>query len=474
VGRFPPLDDKGHACLFATGRDLRARMLAEERIRRLAYYDTLTGLPNRQLFADRLQQALLRARRGPHSLAVMFLDLDQFKQVNDTQGHHTGDRLLREAADRMAGLIRRQDSIARMGGDEFTILLEQVAGPADAALVARKVLHTLGEPFQLDHRALNLGASIGISLFPQDGADCDTLLKNADIAMYRAKQNGRHNYQFYAGEMDEETLKRLGLDRRLRDAVAAGQLVVYYQPQYDLQTLRISGVEALVRWHDPVEGLLAPDHFLPLAEENGVILPLDEWVLNCACSQAKAWDGLGLAFRRLAVNISSRQLQSQDIVDKVADALRRSSLPPSALELDIDEAGLLRDPGRTGAVLRDLEALGVTLSLDNFGSGSLPLSFLKRLPIRKLKIDRTLVQHLADDRNTAALVRAILALGASLQLEVAAEGVESEEQRRFLEQEGCREAQGYLFARPLPAAHVTPLLHPPRPSPITEGSRQPH
>jgi diguanylate cyclase (GGDEF)-like protein/PAS domain S-box-containing protein len=444
--------------IYGVARDLTARRLAEDRIRRLAYFDPLTNLPNRQLFSERMRHALQRAQRHGLLVALLFLDLDQFKYVNDTLGHQIGDRLLAEVGKRLSGLMRAEDSVARMGGDEFTVILEQLNASDDARLVAQKVLDAVSQPMMIDDHALQVSASIGVSLFPDDGQDEETLVKNADVAMYRAKAQGRNNFQFYSADQSALLHHRLGLQRRLFNAIRQDQFTLFYQPLYNLQSEQLVGAEALVRWLDPDEGLILPERFLGLAEESGLILKLGEWVLNTACQQARSWQDMGHACGRISVNVSVKQLLAMDIVTTVEDALASSGLDARALDLEITESVLLEPRRASLRVLERLRELGVTLSIDDFGTGYSSLSLLKHLPIDRLKIDRSFVRDVPSDKNGKAIIRAILAMGESLEIGVTAEGLENEAQREFLRTEGCHEAQGFLLREPVPENDMGALL----------------
>ncbi len=444
--------------IFGSATDHTERKSTEEHIRKLAYYDALTGLPNRQLFQDRLHLAIERANRSDNPLALLFLDLDQFKYTNDTLGHHAGDTLLKEVAGRLQALVRKQDSVARISGDEFMLILEQIKGPNEAGMVARKVLHTLAEPFCIDEHTLSISASIGISVFPQDGTDEKSLIKHADVAMYRAKEDGRNNFKFYTEEMSHLMLAQMGMRNRLKNALDGEQLVLYFQPQFELQSGRLTGAEALIRWNDPDQGLLLPGSFLPVAEESRLILPLGEWILKEACRKAKEWQDLGHSLHRISVNLSTRQVLEGDIVATVRNALHETGLSADALELEITESFFLEPKQVLIQALQALHRLGVTLSVDDFGIGYSSFAILKHLPVDNLKIDRSFVRDVSTDHNDKAIIRAILAMGESLQLRITAAGVETKEQNDFLLGEGCNEVQGYLYNPPLQAGEMTKLL----------------
>ncbi|MEW6646462.1 MAG: EAL domain-containing protein [Pseudomonadota bacterium] len=437
--------------------DISEKKAAEERINHLAHFDLLTDLPNRVLLQDRLQNALERMRRSGQPLAVLFLDLDRFKNVNDSLGHPVGDRLLQVVAHRLNAVVRDQDTVARLGGDEFLLILEDLHDPQHAGVVARKILERLSEPARVDQHDLYIGASIGISIFPNDGTDSDVLIKNADTAMYRAKEMGRNNYQFYTPELTRLSLERFELECGLRQALEREELLLHYQPQATLHDARCIGAEALVRWQHPEKGLIPPDRFIPLAEETGLIQALGRWVLRTACKQAKRWQEQGRPLR-IAVNLSGQQIVHGDIVATVSEVLGETGLDPRWLELEITE-GFVLSHAETGVrTLERLKALGITLAIDDFGTGYSSLSYLKRLPVDRLKIDRSFVQGVPGDRDDAAIVATIIAMARSLQLEVIAEGVETAVQLAFLREQGCDEYQGYLLGRPLPLAEFERML----------------
>jgi diguanylate cyclase (GGDEF)-like protein/PAS domain S-box-containing protein len=434
------------------------RRRAEEQIKALAYHDALTGLPNRRLFGDRLAMAVAQAHRSRQRLAVLFLDLDRFKVINDSLGHGLGDRLLQEVAGRLQQALREGDTVARQGGDEFTLLLPAVHLALDVAKVAEKLLETLREPFRLEERELFVTASAGIALYPDDGADPETLIRNADTAMYRAKDQGRDTYQLYTAAMNATALERLALESSLRRALSQGELELHYQPLLELATGRVHGVEALLRWRHPERGLILPAEFVPLAELTGLILPIGPWVLRTACAQVRRWQESGSHGLGLAVNISTRQFQQADLVAEVRRALQDSGLPPHSLDLEVTESHAMQDAESATETLRALKALGVRLSIDDFGVGHSSLGYLKRLPIDTLKIDRSFVRDIDSDPDDAAIVTAVLALARTLKLQVVAEGVENEEQLAFLRGLGCDRMQGNLFSPALPAEECASLL----------------
>jgi len=439
-------------------REIEKRRQGEARLHHLAHHDPLTNLPNRVLFNDRLEQALHRAWRENDSVAILFLDLDRFKNINDTMGHPIGDRLLRVVARRLASCVREADTIARLGGDEFIVIMEKIESTQEVARIAQRMLTTLAKPFRLEGRDIFLTVSIGISLYPKDGKNVTELVKNADTALYRAKEQGKNNCQFYIAELTTAAFERFALETSLRRAVERQEFVLHYQPQVSFVNDRVAGVEALVRWRHPEQGLLSPAKFIPLAEETGLIEPIGAWVLHAACAQAKAWQMAGLPSIRLAVNLSVRQIMNSDILTKVRQALEETGLAPQHLELEITESAIMHDPGKAIITLNALKALGISLVIDDFGTGYSSLSYLKRFNVSKLKIDRSFVCDIANSANDKALVRAIIALGHSIQLQVSAEGVETNDQQAFLKAEGCDERQGFLLYEPLTAEAMARLL----------------
>jgi diguanylate cyclase (GGDEF)-like protein/PAS domain S-box-containing protein len=443
-----------HVLVFS---DISAIKDAEERLHYLAYHDPLTDLPNRMLLSDRLRTALSEAERSQTSVALLYVDLDNFKNVNDTLGHEVGDRLLQTMAARLRSCVRGKDGVARHGGDEFIVILQDVDDVTQAARVAEKVIAAVSAPVELSGLELRMRASIGISLGPKHGSTGEELLKAADAALHRAKQGGRGRYEFFSAELTRLARERLTLETALRHPRLPEQLVLHYQPQVSIPTGRIVGVEALVRWQHPVRGLLAPNHFIPVAEEAGLIHVVGEWVLQTACSQAKAWLDLGHAPIRMAVNVSALEITSHRIVQSVEAVLRETALAPSLLELEVTEGAVQTGEGAT-AVLGRLQALGVRLALDDFGTGYSALSSLKLLPFDRLKIDRSFVQDLEQEANGRALVKAIVAMARSLDLDIVAEGVETPAQLAFLREEGCDEMQGYLIGKPMTAAEIESRL----------------
>lgn len=434
------------------------RKRSEERLQYLAYHDPLTDLPNRTLFYDRLALALANAHRHRQMLAVLFIDLDQFKNVNDTLGHAMGDRLLQGFAERLTGSLREGDTIARMGSDEFTMLLPEIDQVEDAVKIAQCIFGAIKESWVLSGYEFHITASIGISVYPNDGADADNLLKNADTAMHRAKEKGRNNYQLYTPAMNEKILERLALEKSMRFALMHEEFVVYYQPQVNICSGEIIGLEALVRWQHPNLGLVFPDRFISSAEETGLILPIGEWVLRTACAQNKAWQDKGYQPVRVAVNLSPYQFQQQNLVETVSRVLLETGLAPQWLELEITEGIAMQDVEMTITTLRDLRAMGIGISIDDFGSGYSSLNYLIQFPISKLKIDQSFIREIESNPKNAAIVTTIIVLAQNLKLQVIAEGVENAEQFAFLKQNRCEEMQGYLFGKPVPAEIIEEVL----------------
>ncbi len=460
----------------AVVQDITERRETQERLNYLAYYDALTGLPNRSLLLDRLRQAMIESERHDRLAAVLFLDLDRFKLVNDTLGHEAGDVLLKIAASRLSACVRAGDTVARLGGDEFTVVLANVAHVDDTGRVARKILDTFAAPFQIAGQELFVSPSIGITLFPFDDTDAEALLKNADAAMYHAKDSGRNTFQFFTPELNQRTVRRLGLETALRHALERGEFQLHYQPQVDLASGAITGVEALIRWQRPEIGLVSPLEFIPLAEETGLIVPIGDWVLRTACAQSRAWQQAGLPALRMSVNIAPRQFQQQDLAEVVTRILRETGLDPRWLVLEITEGTIMQDAGAAIETLRTLGALGVGLSLDDFGTGYSSLNYLKRFPLDCLKIDKSFVDDITADPDAAAIASAIISMARSLEVQVVAEGVETRAQLEFLRAHGCDAVQGYLFSKPLSAGDCGLLLREGRrlvSAPAPAGGRRP-
>ncbi len=439
-------------------RDISERKQQEDLLLHRARHDALTELPNRVLILERLRQAIARAQRGQRLLAVAYLDLDNFKNINDILGHDAGDALLRQVALRIGGVLRQRDTVGRQSGDEFILLLPDIARIEDAAVVAEKVLHTLSHPFVLNGREVYVTGSLGLSICPLDGEDAGSLLRNADVAMYRAKEEGRNAFRFYAPEMDAQMRVRLEIEHDLRLAIKRGELMLHYQPRVSLTTGEVLGFEALVRWNHPREGLIGPDRFIGVAEDTGLIMPLGDWVLQAACGQARQWQDRGAPGMRMSVNLSARQFRDPGLVERVERVLAETGLDPAFLELEITESTVMHDSEAAIGTLRALKKLGVTLSVDDFGTGYSSLSYLKLFPIDVLKVDRSFVRDVTTDPDDAAIVRAIVTLAHSLGLAVVAEGVEEAAQAAFLRYAKCDELQGYYFSRPLPGEAAERLL----------------
>jgi diguanylate cyclase (GGDEF)-like protein len=425
---------------------------------RLASHDPLTGLPNRAFFEGRLAQALTLAAREGRPPAVVLLGIDRLKSVNETLGYLAGDALLRDIAGRLSGEVRGSDTIARWGGNEFALLLMDVRRTEDVVGVAQKIKEVLGPPFEYEGHDLYVTASAGITMYPHDGHDADALLRNAGTARHRARRQGGNNYEFYTAEMNVRAVERLLLEAGLRRALERGEFSLHYQPLIDTSTRKTVGLEALVRWRHPERGLVPPADFIPLAEETGLILPLGEWVLRAACTQARAWQDAGLAPLTVAVNLSARQFRQRDLPEFIARVLKETGLRPEHLQLELTESCVMEDAAFAVEALGALQSEGVGVSVDDFGTGYSSLSYLKRLPIDSLKIDRSFVADAANNDEDAAIVSAIVLLARTLRLEVIAEGVETEEQLSLLRGLGCKKAQGYLFSRPLPADELETLL----------------
>jgi diguanylate cyclase (GGDEF)-like protein/PAS domain S-box-containing protein len=447
----PVRDEAGaitHCVVVA--EDISERKSAQTLIERMAFYDALTELPNRRLFGDRLEQAIANAQRTGEILALLYLDLDRFKNVNDTLGHAAGDELLRQAAGRLKSAVRRVDTVARFGGDEFILLLPGLEDAKDAALVAQKVLEALAAPFEIGGHSIYTAASVGITLYPINGEEPDTLLRNADMAMYSAKEAG-NSYRFFTPELESASHERLVLENGMRRGLGQGQFLVYYQPQFDLASGELTGVEALVRWRWDEE-LVSPARFIPVAEDTGLIIPISAVVLDTACRDVRAWEEQGLPALRVAVNLSARQFHEREVMPMVARALEESGLDPRRLEIEITERLLMKNVEEAMVLLARLKGMGIVISIDDFGTGYSSLNYLKRFPIDRLKIDQSFVHDMAVDASDAAIVRTIVAMAHSLRIRAIAEGVETDEQCRLLRELSCDEGQGYYFARPMPAA----------------------
>jgi len=461
---------KGEQKLIGILRDITERKAAEDKLSYLANYDSLTGLPNRSLFRDRLSHAMTRADRNKHLIALMFLDLDRFKNINDSLGHEVGDSLLKHVANLLQNCLRKGDTIcrsdggtwfsedgegvtvSRLGGDEFTLILEDIVNASHAATAAQKILDTCAKhPFQAGDKEIYVSASIGITLHPVDSTNLDGLIKQADTAMYRAKELGRNTYHFYTEELNARANQRLSMEADLRRAIELQEFFLHYQPKLHIASGEITGVEALLRWQHPHAGLIPPSDFIPLLEETGLILPVGEWVLRTACSQLKAWHDIGLDSLHMAVNLSARQFRQKDLADRIMRILDDSGLPATVLELEVTESLLMEHTEASVEALVQLKNKGVSISVDDFGTGYSSLSYLKRFPIDKLKIDQSFVRDIAIDPDDAAIASAVIVLAHSLHLTVIAEGVETEEQLEFMRERNCDQMQGYLLSRPLPA-----------------------
>lgn len=447
-------------------QDVSERVMFEKRLARLAYYDSLTGLPNRRLFHDRLGQAIERARRDGELVGILFLDLDHFKDINDTLGHLFGDLLLQETAKRLSNLLRKEDTVARLGGDEFTVILEGISDVADAEDVAKKILHSIGQPFKLGEHERYVTSSIGITLYPLDDSNMERLIMNADGAMYQAKLKGRNAYALYTPKIHSETMERVALEASFRKAVKAAdfllqyqpEFVLHYQPEVDRYSGEVVGAEALIRWQHPEFGLLGPIQFIPLAEATGLIVPLGEWVLRTACKQAVAWRKAGLAPFHIAVNMSALQLKSHEIVPQVARILEETGMEGRYLELELTESMVLDKNECLIAILRDFKEMGVTISIDDFGTGHSSLANLQLLPVDKIKIDISFIRNVTRNEHDAAIVDGIIEMAHKLGLKVVAEGVETEEQQAYLLAHHCDILQGYHFSRPMAAGDFEALL----------------
>lgn len=463
-----PLKDKQEnvfgVCTICT--DITERKQAEDALREqqsrlnyMAFHDSLTALPNRALFYDRINHSLARAKRSGNKLVLMLLDLDRFKYINDSLGHDAGDLLLKTLSGRLQDSVRDMDTVARLGGDEFVVLLEGIQDSDDITSVAQKLLSSIAMPINVVGHEISTSVSIGISVFPDDGDDTDTLLKNADIAMYKAKEAGKNNFKFYTEGMNASAVNFLLLENDLRRAIETDQLMLYFQPQFDLQTNSLMGMEALVRWDHPDRGIISPAHFIPLAEETGLIVALGDWVLRASCAQQKKWLDEGKYTRKVAVNLSPRQFREQNFPQRIAEILAAVELPAQYLELEITESSAMEHAGESINMMNELNSMGLSLAIDDFGTGYSSLAYLKRFPIQKLKIDRSFVSDVAVDQNDAAIAKSIISLAHNMSLNVVAEGVENSDQAQWLKERGCDMAQGFLFAKPMSVAQLDKHLH---------------
>ena len=436
------------------------RKRTEQKMIHLAHYDSLTGLANRALFRERLEHAINRAQRNQKQIAILFIDLDRFKQINDTLGHDTGDALLINVSIRIQDCIRKQDTVARLGGDEFVVILEDLHDMKDAAMVAQKIISELSQPCKVFDQDLYITPSIGITLYPTDDMDTNELLKNADTAMYLAKEKGRNRFQFYTDDMNKESKQRLDIETKLRKALQNDEFFLLFQPKFEINSLTTIGAETLIRWQHPEMGMVSPMDFIPIAEETGLIVPIGEWVIQQSCRYLQTWKEQGYKPIKMAVNLSPRQFHQSEIVDFILDTLVSHNIKPSEFEVEITESLLMEDTDTTINLLNKLKAWGVSISVDDFGTGYCSLGYLKKFPIDTLKIDRSFVKDIMTEPDDAAITEAIIAMAHSLRLNVIAEGVETEDQLKFLKQFGCNEGQGYYYSRPLPAELFEDFLVP--------------
>ncbi len=438
--------------------EMKKRIIAEEDLKHLAEHDPLTGLPNRMLFLDRLAQAIKNAARFNENIAVLYIDLDHFKEVNDSLGHKVGDILLKEVSDKLKTNIRQSDTVARLGGDEFIIILDHFSSLDIINSVVQNIMNSLKEPLLIENQEIYVTLSLGISVYPNDGRNADTLIKNADAAMYKAKEDGRNSHQFYTRDMTDKAMERIILETKLRQSLAKNEMELYYQPQINSQTNKIIGMEALIRWNDPTNGLVLPNAFIPLAEETGFILELEEWTMKEAIKQFKAWNKAGLYPGTLSLNLSVVRLEQDGFIESVQEILQEHQCKENCFSFEVTESQIMRNPEKSIKNLTILNALGVKLSIDDFGTGHSSLAYLKQLPVHKLKIDRSFVRDLATDSNDREITKTIIAMAKNLNLEVIAEGVETQEQLDLLTQYECNEVQGYFYHRPAPANEIEAML----------------
>ena len=439
-------------------RDVSAAQAMALQMTHLAHHDFLTGLPNRMLFNDRVTQAIALAQRHANKVAVLFLDLDGFKHINDSLGHPIGDKLLQSIAKRLVDCVRGSDTVSRQGGDEFVVLLSEVAHPEDAAISARRMLQAVAEAHSIDQHDLHVDTSIGVSVYPDDGLDAETLIKNADTAMYQAKENGRQSYQFFKPAMNVRAVERQSIEESLRRALERQEFTLHYQPKINLRTGEITGAEALIRWTHPIRGPVPPGQFIPVAEDCGLIVPIGNWVLREACKQARAWVDASLPLASMAVNISAMEFRDENFLEGVFAILRETGLDPGSLELELTESVLMKRAESTASILQTLRAKGVQLAVDDFGTGYSSLSYLRKFPIDALKIDQSFVRQITTVPDETTIVTAIISMGRSLKLRVVAEGVETREELAFLQAHQCDEAQGYYFSRPVLPQQFAKLL----------------
>lgn len=441
-----------------TFRDVSAVQSMALEMAHSAQHDFLTGLPNRMLLNDRIRQAMALAPRHQKQVAVLFLDLDGFKHINDSLGHPIGDELLQSVAGRLVDCVRASDTVSRLGGDEFVVLLSEAEKWADAAIVSRRMLESVAKPHSIGEGEIHVTTSIGVSVFPDDGGDAETLIKNADTAMYQAKENGRHSFQFFKPAMNVRAVERQSLEESMRGALKRQEFVLYYQPKIDIRTNSITGTEALIRWMHPTRGIIPPDQFIPIAEDCGLILPIDKWVLREACEQARKWVEAGLPPLTMAVNVSGMELRDENFLEGVISILQDTVLDPGSLELELTESVLMKHADEAATILHSLCDRGVHIALDDFGTGYSGLSYLRRFPIDTLKIDRSFISEIGASKGDTSIVKAVINMARSLDLRVSAEGVETQEQLAFLRGNECDEAQGYYFSRPVPAQQLAGLL----------------
>jgi diguanylate cyclase (GGDEF)-like protein/PAS domain S-box-containing protein len=439
-------------------RDVSAARAMALEMTHSAQHDFLTGMPNRMLLNDRVNQAIAWAQRHAKKVAVLFLDLDGFKHINDSLGHATGDKLLQSVAKRLVECVRGSDTVSRQGGDEFVVLLTEVGLSEDAAITARRMLQTVAQAHSVDQHDLHVTTSIGVSVFPDDGQDAETLIKNADTAMYQAKENGRQSYQFFKPAMNVRAVERQSIEESLRRALERKEFLVQYQPKVNLKTLEITGAEALIRWKHPVRGMVPPSDFIPIAEDCGLIVPIGNWVLREACKQARTWMDAGLPLATMAVNISAMEFRDEDFLDGVFRILRETGLDPAALELELTESVLMKRAESTQSILKILRGSGIQLAVDDFGTGYSSLSYLRKFPIDALKIDQSFIRQITTAPDETTIVTAVISMGRSLKLRVVAEGVETMEELTFLQAHQCEEAQGYYFSRPVLPERFAQLL----------------
>lgn len=458
---FPVIGENGRVSMITgIAEDITARKVGDEKLQYLAHYDNLTELPNRSLFYDRLQQTILHSGREKRAAGVVFVDVDHFKRINDTLGHAGGDQLLQQVARRLESAVRPGDTVGRLGGDEFALILSNLANASDAGLVAQKLMNLLHDAFVVEGREIFVTASAGVTLFPDDSDDADTLIKNADAAMYRAKELGRNTYQFYKAEMNARAMERMSMENHLRRALERNEFLLHYQPKIDLHSGEITGLEALLRWQHPDLGLVSPVRFIPILEDNGLIVPVGEWVLEEVCRQIKAWKASGTASAvPVAVNLSGRQLQQKDIARSLKRIITASGVSPRLVELEITESVLMHNPGQTGNILRGLQQFGLRLSVDDFGTGYSSLGYLKSFPLDTLKIDRSFVRDIVSDPDDAMITRAVISMAHSLRLRVVAEGVETAAQLAMLATAGCDEIQGFYFSKPMAKDECAEYIH---------------